>query len=81
MHALYNRDMFFPYQYYIFNLSDTLKEIVVKDEKYVTPSGKELHRRMLANKEKVLAEVRNEAGEFVKYVKTQKGTNPMDSFF
>ena len=62
-------------------MSDILKEIVVKDEKYVAPSGKELHRRMLANKEKVLAAVRNEAGEFVKYVKTQKGTNPLDSFF
>ena len=62
-------------------MSETIKSIVVKDEKYVAPSGKELHRRMLANKEQVLAQVRNEAGEFVKYVKTQKGTNPMDSFF
>ena len=62
-------------------MPDILKEIVVKDEKPVAPSGKEVHRRMLANKEHVLAAVRTEAGEFVKYVKTQKGTNPLDSFF
>ena len=62
-------------------MPDILKEIVVKDEKPVAPSGKEVHRRMLANKERVLAAVRTEAGEFVKYLKTQKGTNPLDSFF
>jgi hypothetical protein len=52
-----------------------------KDEKYRSPSGKELLRRERENKEKVLAEVRDSEGKFVKYVKTQKGTNPLDSFF
>jgi len=52
-----------------------------KDEKYHPPSGKELLRRERENKEKVLAEVRDSEGKFIKYVKTQKGTNPLDSFF
>ena len=52
-----------------------------KDEKYHPPSGKALLRRERENKEKVLAEVRDSNGKFIKYVKTQKGTNPLDSFF
>jgi len=52
-----------------------------KDKPYQIPSGKELLRRELANKEKELVAIRDAEGKFIKYVKTQKGTNPMDSFF
>jgi hypothetical protein len=52
-----------------------------KDEKYRRPNGKHFLRRERENKKKVLAEVRNSEGKFVKYVKTREGTNPLDAFF